>query len=314
MSSNRIGRGGFNHNSSAFPLTGAHINTECADCHTDGYSGTPTNCFDCHNVAFNQTSDPNHTELGFPSDCEECHTTNPGWTPTTYDHNEFYPLTGAHTTTNCIDCHTDGYSGTPTNCFDCHTADFNGTTNPNHVDVAFSTECQECHTTNPGWTPVTFDHNQYYPLNGYHATIANDCNVCHNGNYTTTPNTCFECHEDDYNQTTDPPHASAQFSTDCIICHTEFAWTPSTFDHDNQYFPIYSGKHQGEWNTCAECHTTPNNYALFSCIDCHEHNKPEMDDEHQGVTNYIYESNACLECHPNGDHNFSEIQFQKTIR
>jgi hypothetical protein len=219
---------------------------------------------------------------------------DPNWTPSSYDHDEFYPLTGAHTTINCISCHTNGYPGTPNNCNDCHIDEFNQTTNPNHVAANLSVDCQECHTTNPGWSPATFDHENFYPLNGAHALIANDCNACHGGNYTNTPNTCFGCHEDDYNQTNDPPHESAQFSTECLSCHSETVWIPSTFDHDNQYFPIYSGEHQGEWNTCIDCHTIPNNYSLFSCIDCHEHNKTDMDDEHKDENDYVYNSNACF--------------------
>jgi len=105
---------------------------------------------------------------------------------------------------------------------------------------------------------------------------------------------------DDYNATTDPPHASAQFSTDCLTCHTQNAWEPSTFDHDSQYFPIYSGKHNNEWNLCSECHTNSSNYSIFSCIDCHEHNQSEMNSEHDDVGGYVWESNACYECHPDG--------------
>jgi hypothetical protein len=67
------------------------------------------------------------------------------------------------------------------------------------------------------------------------------------------------------------------------------------------YFPIFSGKHDGEWNDCAECHTTPNDYTLFSCIDCHEHDDPaELASDHSGVSGYVYESNACYACHPDG--------------
>lgn len=298
-----------------YVLTGGHLTPLCVDCHIDGYTVTPTTCFECHTEVYNQTTQPNHVEIGFTTECEECHTTAPGWTPTTYNHDEFYPLTGAHITTLCIDCHSQGYEGTPNTCFECHESDFNQTTNPNHLDTGLSNECQECHTTNPGWTPATFaDHNNFYVLAGAHALIANDCNACHNGNYNNTPNTCVGCHLDEYNQTTNPPHASAQFSTDCLLCHTEVAWEPSTFDHDNQYFPIYSGKHEGEWNMCSECHTIPNNYELFSCIDCHEHNKIDMDDKHKDVADYVYNSDACFECHPTGEEKFGLPHLQYRIR
>ncbi|MBK9258020.1 MAG: hypothetical protein IPM42_21430 [Saprospiraceae bacterium] len=67
------------------------------------------------------------------------------------------------------------------------------------------------------------------------------------------------------------------------------------------YFPIYTGKHKDEWNTCSDCHTNPNNYNIFSCINCHEHNnKNEVDDDHNGVSGYSYNSAACYSCHPMG--------------
>jgi hypothetical protein len=76
---------------------------------------------------------------------------------------------------------------------------------------------------------------------------------------------------------------------------------PSTFDHDDLFFPIYSGKHDGEWDECSDCHTEPTNYSVFSCITCHEHNQSEMDNEHREVSGYVYDSDACYNCHPNGD-------------
>jgi hypothetical protein len=154
----------------------------------------------------------------------------------------------------------------------------------------------------PGWAPATFPtHNDYYVLSGAHAGIATSCAECHNGNYNSTPNTCVGCHLDDYNQTNDPDHDVANFPTNCEDCHSQSAWQPATFDHDDQYFPIYSGKHNGEWNTCTDCHTNPTNYAVFSCIDCHEHNQASMNSEHQGVSGYQWNSNACLNCHPDGN-------------
>ena len=53
--------------------------------------------------------------------------------------------------------------------------------------------------------------------------------------------------------------------------------------------------------SCVECHPNPGNYAIFTCIDCHEHNKPDMDDKHEDVQDYVYSSVACFDCHPNGE-------------
>ncbi len=40
----------FNHNLTAFPLTGAHMTTECSQCHATGYAGTPIDCFHVTNL------------------------------------------------------------------------------------------------------------------------------------------------------------------------------------------------------------------------------------------------------------------------
>jgi hypothetical protein len=378
--------GSFNHSTTAFPLTGAHIGADCSTCHTSGYSGTTSVCFDCHETAYNESLNPNHKIIGIPNTCSDCHTTQPGWSPATFPiHNQYYqlngahalisnecsschagnysntantcqgchidnynqttnpphasaqfstdckschnetawipstfdhsgtsfPLTGAHIGAECSACHTSGYAGTTSVCFDCHETAYNQSVNPNHNSIGIPNTCSDCHTTQPGWSPATFPiHNQYYQLNGAHALISNECSSCHDGNYINTPNTCQGCHLDDYNQTNNPPHASAQFPTDCQTCHGEVAWVPSTFDHDNQYFPIYSGKHNGEWNVCGDCHNNPSNYSVFTCIDCHEHNKTDTDEHHSGVSGYVYNSNACYSCHPNGN-NKNPVYFNK---
>lgn len=295
--------GAFNHNNSGFPLTGAHTTILCSACHTNGFSGTPTACSACHTNAYNQTTNPNHITANIPNTCATCHTTNPGWKPATFPtHNNYYALTGAHANiTNCDQCHNGNYNTTPNTCVGCHQNNYNQTNNPNHATIGISTDCATCHTTNPGWNPALFPtHNNYWALTGAHAIITN-CNQCHNGNYNSIPNTCVGCHLNDYNQTTNPPHASAQFPTDCQSCHTTIAWIPSNFNHDGQYFPIYSGKHAGEWTLCADCHTNPNNYQVFSCIDCHEHsNQSQVNNQHQGVSGYSYNSAACYNCHPTG--------------
>ncbi|MBP6448253.1 MAG: hypothetical protein KA341_15735, partial [Saprospiraceae bacterium] len=79
------------------------------------------------------------------------------------------------------------------------------------------------------------------------------------------------------------------------------AWEPATFNHDNSYFPIYSGNHKGEWNLCTDCHLNAGNFSSFSCINCHEHNnQTQVKNDHKGVNGYQYNSNACYSCHPKG--------------
>jgi hypothetical protein len=251
----------------------------------------------CHQADYNTAA--NHTAQSYPINCEMCHNSI-SWNQTTFNHqNTSFPLTGSHITTDCQSCHTSGYTGTSTNCYACHTTDFNNTTNPNHVAGSYPTTCVDCHSTT-AWQPATFDHNTtQFPLTGAHSSTT--CQSCHSSGYTNTPTDCYACHTTEYNNTTNPNHIAANFPTTCVDCHSTTAWEPATFDHDNQYFPIYSGSHNGKWNQCSECHTTPNNYSLFSCIDCHEHNRIDTDRDHQGVNGYVYNSINCYNCHPDGN-------------
>jgi nitrate/TMAO reductase-like tetraheme cytochrome c subunit len=44
----------------------------------------------------------------FNHDCTQCHSQN-AWQPATFNHaNTKFPLTGVHTTTACVSCHTNG--------------------------------------------------------------------------------------------------------------------------------------------------------------------------------------------------------------
>jgi hypothetical protein len=294
--------GAFNHDMTNFPLTGAHTNLSCNSCHQNGFDNTPTECQACHIDDFNQTQNPNHQQIGLNTQCNNCHNTN-AWTPSTFNHsNTNFPLTGAHTSTNCSNCHQGQTTGTPTQCFSCHQNQFNQTTNPSHTALNLPTTCENCHTTNPNWKPALFPiHDNFYPLTGQHNSIRNNCNSCHNGNYNNTPNQCQGCHMNDFNGTTNPNHVSLQFPHQCDMCHTTNGWSPSTFNHDQQYFPIFSGKHKNKWANCSICHTNPSNFAVFSCVTCHEHNKTTMDQKHRNVNGYVYNSQACYNCHPNGD-------------
>ena len=131
-----------------YPLTGKHAAVACAQCHADNnYATTPTDCYACHKGDFTGTTNPNHVTSGFPTTCSTCHTTS-GWTPATFNHAAFFPLTGAHATVACAQCHTNGnYATVPKDCYSCHTADFTGTNNPGHVAGNFPHTCDTCHTT-----------------------------------------------------------------------------------------------------------------------------------------------------------------------
>ena len=290
----------FNHNTQTkFPLTGAHSGLACTQCHANGqFAGTPTDCFSCHSSTFKNTTDPNHVSAGFPTDCSLCHSTA-NWLNATFDHSKtLFPLTGAHVGLSCSSCHAGGvFAGLPTTCVSCHLSNFQQTTNPNHLTSGFPTDCQVCHST-AVWVPSIFDHSKtVFPLTGAHLKVA--CANCHiGGRYAGTPTDCYSCHKTEYQTVTNPNHIAAAFPTTCETCHNTTAWTGATFTHT--WFPIYSGTHLGKWTTCADCHTNPSNYTVFTCTSCHAHDKSVTDPKHSGVRNYVYNSTSCYSCHRTG--------------
>ncbi len=282
------------HRVSRFPLVGAHVSVDCYLCHKSEnlvrFDVPGVNCIDCHRQQFLATTNPNHIQSGISEDCILCHPENAfQWSGQGFSHNIF-PLQLGHSGLKCTDCHiTANFADAKTDCYSCHQSSYTATTNPNHAASGIPTTCQTCHTTNPGWQPASFTHTTF-PLTLGHATPT--CNDCHKGNYTTTSTVCSSCHTTDYNNTTNPNHKTLNFSTVCTQCHTTNpGWAPATYtQHDSQFFPIYSGRHLGQWNTCTDCHTSPTNYALFDCKHCHS-------SVHTG-NNY---SNAqCYSCHPRG--------------
>ncbi len=178
----------FDHSTTRFPLTGAHRTVPCEKCHLPGQpvAAAPTRCEECH-------ADPHAGQLS--TDCERCHTTLrfqiPRFTPEDHDTTRF-PLTGAHRTVPCRDCHRRvppdtlaALSGLPrtalpdtalqvfrfrdTVCTVCHADPHDG---------EFAAACSSCHTP-ARWSDLpNFDHAATrFPLRGAHRTVP--CASCH---------------------------------------------------------------------------------------------------------------------------------------
>jgi len=281
----------FDHiEASGFELQGVHAFVKCTDCHVNNQlSGLPRDCFGCHETDFRNVSDPNHVGGGFPQDCIMCHTQN-SWQPATFDHNlTQFPLTGAHVTLECLDCHSAGFAGTPTDCYSCHEQDFVAVSDPSHVTNNFSHDCMECHST-AGWSPATFDHNQtQFPLTGAHLQL--QCIDCHSNGYVKTPIDCYSCHEQDFVAVSDPNHVTNNFSHDCMECHSTAGWSPATFDHNQTQFPL-TGSHV--MLPCISCHEQGYAGTPTDCYSCHEQNYiSATNPNHQGAGFPI----DCESCH-----------------
>jgi len=293
------------HQQTRFPLAGTHRTADCEACHLPAaqgnmqYVGLSTDCVSCHQPDYAAARNPDHVAGGLPQNCEQCHSTSL-WNRGFNHDGTAFPLTGAHRATPCTQCHLNAqYTGTPTLCVGCHQDVYDASTTPPHSQVGFNTDCASCHRTT-AWD-TGFDHNlTAFPLTGMHKTTA--CAQCHVSNvFRGLPHLCVDCHQTDFDNTTNPGHAAASFPTTCEGCHTTSAWQPATFDHDSRWFPVYSGRHRGQWSSCADCHLSPSDFTQFTCLSCHPHdNKTETDGHHSGVRNYQYVSRECLRCHPRG--------------
>lgn len=290
----------YDHNNTKFRLTGQHVNTGCHECHpTLVFTDAATDCISCHADVHQATAGP---------DCSRCHSTF-SWLVTNISEIHLmsrFPLLGAHRAADCTDCHRSEsgsrFDVEGINCVDCHRADYLAATDPSHTASGFSEECSSCHSVSAfSWDGAGFNH-AFFPLQLGHSGL--DCTTCHTtGNYSEQSAVCNTCHQADYLATTNPSHTALSFPGNCELCHSLTpGWAPASFaQHDAQSFPIYTGRHRGEWDSCTDCHSTPSNYSVFSCLGCHEHNKSDMDSEHSGRTGYSYDSAACYQCHPRGN-------------
>ena len=288
------------HQQSRFPLVGVHSMKDCQKCHKSEslhrYEVLGVECIDCHRENYLATTKPNHVSSNMSTDCSQCHYIySYNWGVAGFNHNLF-PLKLGHSNVDCSKCHVNNnFTNTPTDCYACHQGNYNSATNPVHSGGCFSTNCLLCHNTNPGWKPVTLQHNNYFSLTLGHSNV--ECSKCHVNNNCNVPTDCYSCHKQNYNATTNPVHTPGCYSTDCLKCHTTIpGWKPTSFNH-NSYFPISSGDHSGI--SCIECHTNPAN-CNYSCIDCHEHSQSSMNSEHNGVNGYSWVSSKCYFCHPTG--------------
>jgi hypothetical protein len=261
------------HNETRFPLLGVHANIDCESCHSNWepneFKTAPIECVGCHLSEYQSTENPNHEMAQFSTTCETCHAIYATiWTQITFQHPSSFTLRGAHRGVDCMLCHKSGYTGTPSLCEDCHIQDYNNAGDPNHSAFGFPTNCVLCHNEF-AWQDATFDHVEVsgFQLRGAHATIL--CIACHENNQVSgLPRDCFGCHESDFNNVVDPNHVEAQYSHDCLECHSEISWLPSTFDHNQTAFSL-TGSHMVV--ECNQCHQDGQYAGLPSdCFSCHE--------------------------------------------
>ena len=248
-------------------MRGLHEKVDCSGCHINlVFSNVGTNCADCH-------ADLHRGQFG--ARCEQCHTVK-GWNVSVSaikDHDNRFPLVGAHASVECAACHTGvavgQFTGLRTDCISCHLTEFQNTSTQSldHRKLGFATTCETCHSAD-SWLGAKFDHSLTgFALAGSHAKL--DCLACHiGGRFAGTPANCYGCHAKDYQGANNPNHVKAGFSQNCADCHSLLNWQNAKFDHNQvANFPL-TGKHAT--TPCATCHT--DNYAgtlPTNCYGCH---------------------------------------------
>ncbi len=159
-------------------------------------------------------------------------------------------------------------------CESCHASD-----KPKDDIHKLISQCNTCHTINT-WKIGKFDHSEKI-------IESIKCSFCHTNNK--------------------PDDLIHKKDEDCSKCHSTKEWKPSNFDHD-RYF-VFDEDHPKE---CVNCHTDKNTYKIYTCYNCHEHNKSKMIAEHaeEGINNI----DKCRNCHSTGnkhDANNQNSEFKK---
>jgi hypothetical protein len=300
----------FDHNKTKYPLRGMHEKVQCVQCHVKpAFTDVGKNCADCH-------ADIHRRQMG--ANCAQCHTVQ-GWNIAVQqvrDHQNRFPLLGAHATVQCDECHkqaaTGMFLGLSTACDSCHLKDWQNTTNPAHASAgpAFaSRNCQGCHKFD-SWLGATFNHSATgFPLTNGHANMpCASCHINNNYNLQIAPTACGTagCHLATWQQTNNPVHSTsgaAFAATNCSKCHTTVGWDAASFDHSTTGFALV-GTHMSPSPTpCASCHIS-NNYTLSStdCMGCHQPAWNTTQTLGGNVPNHVASNfpssaSACSSCH-----------------
>ena len=284
---------GFDHLATAFPLTGRHVQADCARCHRAEPAPPPepvrlaatvaaahadslvrfrpvdhATCASCH-------ADPHTGTLG--PDCASCHVTD-GWKTIVgqgFDHDRTrYPLRGRHRGLDCARCHgQDRARPAFAACTDCH-RDEHGAAAAARPRLM---QCEACHTVD-GFAPSTFTIARHqeaaFPLAGAH--LATPCLMCHRQPAAAAAaalvldhDACASCHQDPHRGRMD--RLSPAPADGCAACHTVQSWRVDGFDHARTGYPL-TGRHTVA--ACAACHRGDDGAdftgLVTACASCHQ--------------------------------------------
>lgn len=178
---------------------------DCQSCHQFGRFGAESiDCLTCH-IDHNAPFIAEH-ETQYGANCTGCHDGHDRLA--NFDHNQIFPLDGAHSDTPCEACHVEQvFAGTPQDCIACHNQ-------PDLHDKTFGQDCMRCHTT-ASWSPAELRYH-LFPLD--HGTDGQqECQVCHTDTYTNYP--CTLCHEQAETRAAHTEAQTLDTYENCLDCH-----------------------------------------------------------------------------------------------
>ncbi len=284
----QVGKTGFNHDLTRYPLRGRHAGVACASCHdaAKAWGEKPkfARCTDCHQDAHAGQA----TLLGQAADCAACHSVE-GFDRSTYTAaahaRSAYPLLGRHATVACGSCHVR-LADTPAavsawgtsrivmrpafaRCTSCHADPHRG-----RFEAAGARPhrngCLDCHTMS-AFRPSTYDGAAHascvFPLTGAHRAVP--CQACHDElkvagagaslladsarvrslPFDSPRRACADCHANPHGD----QFAHRRDKGACEGCHDDGAFVPaSKFDHARDARWKLEGAHLK--TPCASCH------------------------------------------------------------
>jgi len=304
----------FDHKKTGYDLIGAHSNVKCDECHQTKfiknyvskkkkgtYLGLGTDCRSCH-------EDYHQSTLG--TNCSSCHTTNKFQAAENFKHDTArFKLSGSHLKVDCAKCHPLEKKNDKkfqkfkdiafSSCKSCHTDVHKG---------KFGNDCNSCHNTSSFHSVAQglFNHNKTnFPLIGKHRLTA--CNDCHKTNLSAKikHEKCMDCHTDFHKG----EFLVTNLNRDCLECHSENGFTPSTFTIDKHNLTKFNltGSHLAV--SCQNCHYKTETWHFrnigFECVECHTNvHGNEL------IPKYLPE-NKCTSCHETD--NWKTINFNHAL-
>jgi hypothetical protein len=306
----------FDHKLTGYPLTGAHADQYCEDCHKpefiagetirdkqETYLGLNTKCLSCH-ADYHQES--------LSSSCLNCHNDKAFRPAPKFNHSTAkFKLEGKHADIECAKCHKiiirngneyQAFTGISySSCANCHS-------DPHRNQ--FGQNCSECHTVESFLSVreiSNFDHSRTgFMLEDKHQDLS--CKSCHKSNITdpVKHQHCSDCHSD-YHEN---QFATKGINIDCADCHNTSGFENSSFTVERHNAGSYQLQGGHLATPCFACHKKQEKWSFqeigLRCSECHKNIHESYIDQK------YYPGSDCSTCHSENGWGLVRFDHSKT--